>query len=160
MNRNTQRGLSFSVLTVCFVLGLAGTATAQRFPSSNANDLDDTSWQLVRVQGIDGTTLVPEEKDRSKYTIMFSANGRASVRVDCNRGSGSWKYKGPSQIQFGSMSMSRAKCGPGSLHDGIVKDGAVIRNYVIRDGRLFLSLLEDAGTYELEPLRRSRSRTR
>jgi para-nitrobenzyl esterase len=78
--------------------------------------------------------------------------------VDCNRGTGGWKYKGPNQIQFLSMDMTRGKCGPGSLHDRIVRDGAVIRNYVIKDGRLFLSLLEEAGTYELEPLSRSRRR--
>ena len=52
--------------------------------------------------------------------------------------------------------MTRAKCGPGSLHDRIVRDGAVIRNYVIKDGHLFLSLLEDAGTYELRKIRERR----
>jgi heat shock protein HslJ len=130
-----------------------------RYSSSTSDDLSGTSWRLVKFQDTEGTMLVPAS-DRSKYTIAFGANGRATVRVDCNRGSGGWKYKGPNQIQFGSMSVTRAKCGPGSLHDRIVKDGAVVRNYVIKDGHLFLSLLEDAGTYELEPLARSRSPVR
>ena len=104
----------------------------------------------MEFQDSEGTTVVAAGQ-RSKYTIAFGANGRATVRVDCNRGSGGWKYKGPNQIQFGSMSASRANCGPGWLHDRVVKDGAVIRNYVIKDGHLFLSLLEDAGSYELEP---------
>jgi para-nitrobenzyl esterase len=137
-------------LILAVVAGAVTTALAQRDSSSTSNNLNGTSWQLVKFQGTDDTVLVPAA-DRSKYTIAFGANGRATVRVDCNRGSGGWKYKGPNQIQFGSMSVTRAKCGPGSLHDRIVRDDAVIRNYVIKDGHLFLSILDDDGTYELEP---------
>ena len=157
MKSNTIRTTMLLMLSLSIVAGLVTTGLAEPgYSSSTSDDLSGTSWQLVKFQDRDGTMEVPAG-DRSKYTIAFGGNGRATVRVDCNRGSGGWKYKGPNQIQFGSMSVSRAKCGPGSLHDRIVRDGAVIRNYVIKDGHLFLSLLEDAGTYELEPLARSGS---
>lgn len=136
------------------IVGPVVTGQAQR----TSGDLDGTSWQLVKFQGGDGSTLVPD--DRSKYTITFGTNGYATVRVDCNRGGGSWKYKGPNQIQFGAMSVSRAKCGPGSLHDRIVREGGFVRNYQIKDGRLFLLLMDDGGTYELEPFKRSPIRKR
>ncbi len=139
--------------------GPVTTGLAQRGNSSStSNDLAGTSWQLVKFQGSDGSTLVPD--DRSKYTITFGTNGRATVRVDCNRGGGSWKYKGPNQIQFGAMSITRTKCGPNSLHDRIVREGAAVRDYLIKDGHLFLSLMEDGAAYELEPLARSRSPVR
>jgi len=154
MNINAIRTTILLMLTLSI-----GAGPATGYNSFTSGDLDGTSWQLVKFEGSEGTILVPAS-DRSKYTITFGANGRATVRVDCNRGSGGWKYKGPNQIQFGSVSMTRAKCGPGSLHDRIVREGGVIRNYVIKDGRLFLSLLEDAGTYELEPLARSPSSVR
>jgi para-nitrobenzyl esterase len=144
------------ILTLSIVAPPTTRLAQPGYSSSTSDDLSGTSWQLVKFQDSDGTMVVGAG-DRSKYTIAFGANGRATVRVDCNRGSGGWKYKGPNQIQFGSMSVTRAKCGPGSLHDRIVRDGAVVRNYVIKDGHLFLSLLEDAGTYELEPLARSSS---
>ena len=157
MKSNTIRTILLLMLTWSIVAGPLKTSFAQPgYSSSTSDDLSGTSWQLVKFQDGDGTIVLPAGV-RSKYTIAFGANGRATVRVDCNRGSGGWKYKGPNQIQFGSMPMTRAKCGPGSLHDRIVRDGAVIRNYVIKDGHLFLSLLEDAGTYELEPLARPRS---
>ena len=152
MNRNT---IPRSMLLIVTLVTASATSLPKTPPQGSSNDLDGTSWQLVKFQGSDGTTLVPD--DRSKYTITFGANGRTTVRVDCNRGSGSWKYKGPNQIQFGAMSMTRAKCSADSLHDRIVKEEGVIRNYVIKDGHLFLSMLEDAGTYELEPLARSRA---
>lgn len=147
--------LTLSIVAVSVTTGLTQPGQS----SSTSDDLSGTSWQLVKFQDSDGTTVVAASQ-RSKYTIAFGANGRANVRVDCNSGDGGWKYKGPNQIQFGSMSVSRTNCGSGSLHDRIVRDGAVIRNYVIKDGHLFLSLLEEAGTYELEPLPPSRSPAR
>jgi para-nitrobenzyl esterase len=141
--------------TTLLILILAGpVALAQQ-----SDNLAGTSWQLVKFQGSDGSTFVPD--DRSKYTITFGTNGRATVRVDCNRGGGPWKHKGPNQIQFGSMSITHAKCGSGSLYDQIVREGAAVRDYVIKDGRLFLSLMEDGkAAYELEPIARSRSSVR
>jgi len=44
-------------------------------------------------------------------------------------------------------------CPPGSLHDQIVKQLPHVRSYVMKDGRLFLSLMADGGIYEFEPAR-------
>jgi heat shock protein HslJ len=109
-----------------------------------------TSWQLVKFQGSDETTMTPG--DRSKYTIEFGGDGQLIARVDCNRGRGSWKSSGPNQMAFGPLALTRAKCPPGSLHDQIVKQWGNIRSYVIRDGHLFLALMADGGIYEFEPI--------
>jgi para-nitrobenzyl esterase len=90
--------------------------------------------------------------DGSKYTITFGNDGRVKARVDCNRGSSTWKSSGASELQFGSWSMTRAKCPPGSLYDRIVREGAAVRSYSIKDGHLFLSGMSAGGFYELEPL--------
>jgi len=108
-----------------------------------------TSWQLVKFQSSDDTTLTPD--DRAKYTIEFAAGGQLIARIDCNRGHGTWKTTGPSHIKFGPLALTRAQCPPGSLHDHIVKQWGNIRSYVIRDGHLFLALLADGGIYEFEP---------
>jgi para-nitrobenzyl esterase len=118
-------------------------------PTRNAStDLGGTSWQLVRFQGSDDKTLIPD--DRSKYTIAFNSDGSLTVRIDCNRGRGTWKSVGPSQLQFGPLALTRAMCPPGSLHDHIVKQWEYIRSYVIRNGHLYLSLIADGGIYEFE----------
>ena len=111
--------------------------------------LQGTSWQLVRFQGGDDTKLTPD--DGSKYTIEFGAGGQLTARIDCNRGRGTWKSDGPNQLQFGPLALTRAQCPAGSMHDRIVKQWPYIRSYVIRDGRLFLSLMADGGIYEFEP---------
>jgi len=129
---------------------LACSALDYTQPSSSVAQLADTSWRLVKFQGSDDTTLVPD--DRGKYTVHFAADGGLTVRIDCNRGRGTWKSSGPNQLQFGQLALTRAMCPPGSLHDRIVKHWESIRSYMLKDGRLFLSLMADGGIYEFEPL--------
>src|SRR5687768_8519847 len=118
--------------------------------SQNSSELAGTSWKLVKLQAGDETTSVPD--DGSKYTITFGRNGRVTARVDCNRGGSTWKSNRPNELQFGSWSMTRAKCPPGSLHDRIVREGAAVRSYAIKNGHLVLSGMAAGGYYELEPL--------
>jgi len=132
-------------LALALLLSGCAQMPAQPAPDSLAG----TSWQLVRFRGGDDTVLTPD--DKAKYTVAFAADGSVSVRLDCNRGRGTWKSAGRNQIEFGPMALTRAMCPPGSLHDRIVRQWPYVRSYVIRGGRLFLSLMADGGIYELEP---------
>jgi para-nitrobenzyl esterase len=129
----------------------SSVALAFAFGCAIAPSLGDTSWRLVKFQGGDGTVLVPD--DKAKYTLTFGADGNVSARIDCNRARGGWKSGGPSQLEFGPMAITRAACLPGSMHDQIVRQLPYVRSYVIKDGRLFLSLMADGGIYEFEPAR-------
>ena len=143
------------ILTLAAVAIVSATTNSEltlagRQNPSGANGLAGTSWKLVKLQTGDDTTLVPD--DGSKYTITFRSDGRVVARVDCNRGSSTWRSSRPGELQFGSWSRTSAKCGPGSLHDKIVTEGANVRSYSIKDGHLFLSGMSAGGYYELEPL--------
>ena len=130
---------------------LLACGCAQIAPQGAADGLGGTSWQLVRFQGGDDKVLRPD--DKAKYTIAFGTDGSVSVRFDCNRGRGTWKSAGPNQLEFGPMALTRAMCPPGSLHDHLVKQWGFVRSYLIKDGRLFLSLMADGGSYEFERLK-------
>ena len=147
MRTNTIRVL-LALMTIAIA---SATAVAQ-----NPSSLAGTSWKLVKLQGADEVTTVPD--DGAKYTITFNSNGRVSARVDCNRGGSTWKSTRPNELQFGSWSMTRAKCPAGSLYDRIVREGAAVRTYEIKNGHLFLSGMAAGGYYELEPLTNSRRR--
>jgi heat shock protein HslJ len=123
---------------------------AQVLAQDAVGDLGGTSWQLVQFQGSDDTTLTPD--DKSKYTIAFEKDGSVSLRIDCNRGRGTWKSSGPNQIEFGPMALTRAMCPPAPLTDRIPRDWEHIRSYVLKDTHLFLALMADAGIYEFEPV--------
>lgn len=126
-------------------------ASRARVQTSNAAaDLGDTTWQLMKFRGGDGTVLTPA--DKTKFTIAFDKTGAVSVRVDCNRGHGTWKSGGPNQLVFGPMALTRAMCLSGEpFNDRLPKDWPRVRSYVLKDGHLFLSLKADGGTYEFEP---------
>jgi heat shock protein HslJ len=131
------------------LLAACGALARAPWPASAA-DLRGTTWRLVRFQGGDGTILTPD--DPSQYTIAFGRDGQLSVRIDCNRGRGTWTSPEPSRLELRPLALTRAMCPPGSLHDRIVRHWAFVRSYVVGDGHLFLSLMADGGIYELEPI--------
>jgi para-nitrobenzyl esterase len=51
-------------------------------------------------------------------------------------------------------------CPSGSLHDQIVKQWGLVRSYLAKDGRLFLSVMADGGIYEFEPLAKAVAATK
>jgi heat shock protein HslJ len=141
-------------LAALLVLG-AGTLLAAGPPAlcaaqGGAEELAGTSWRLVQFASMDGSAIVPD--DRSKYTIVFGAGGKLSARLDCNRGNGSWQATAAHELRFGPISLTRAACPPGSLHDRMARDWSMIRSYTLRDGHLYLAVMADSGAYEFEPL--------
>lgn len=137
-------------LAAVLALLLARAASGQTpTPPGIAADLAGTSWRLVRFQGGDGKTLIPS--DPAKYTFEFGADGRLAVRIDCNRGRGTWKSPGRGQLAFGPMAMTRVGCPPDPFTDRLGRDVGLLRSYVLRNGHLFLSLMADGGTYEFAP---------
>jgi para-nitrobenzyl esterase len=128
------------------VLLFAALSALAQTPPRGAPELIGGTWRLVQFQGGDDTTLKPD--DPSKYTLQFNADGSVVARIDCNRGRATWRSAGANQLRFGLLALTRMMCPPGSLHDHIVRQWAFVRSYVIKDGRLFLSLMADGGTYE------------
>ena len=133
-----------------FLVFIIAITNAQTQPPSAGSDLLGRSWQLVKFQGGDGTTLAPP--DKTTYTITFAADGHVSVRIDCNRGSGTWNSAGAGQLEFGPLALTRAMCPPAPLNDRIPRDWPGVRSYTLKDGHLFLALMADGGTYEFEPV--------
>ena len=113
--------------------------------------LEGTSWQLVAFRGGDGAVLKPD--DPSRYVFSFSEEGVFTARIDCNRARGGWKSPAAGRLEFGPMAATRAACPPGSMHDQIMRLLPFVRSYVVKDDRLYLSLMADGGTYELTSFR-------
>lgn len=125
---------------------------------SGAMELAGTSWQLVAIQSMDtaqGTTQVAQP---SSFTLEFGQDGRSRFRLDCNRGQGDYKVRpagdgSSGSLTFGPIAGTRARCAPPNLDERIVRDLVYVRSYLIKDGKLFLSLMADGGIYEWVPLK-------
>jgi para-nitrobenzyl esterase len=130
--------------------GLSSAFIAIMACSQNAadgtNGLAGTSWQLVQFEGGDGRVLKPA--DPTRYTIAFARDGRVSARVDCNRGMSTWQSPERSALTLGPLGLTKMYCGPNELNDKLARDWEYVRTYTLRNGRLYLSLMADAGIYE------------
>ncbi len=135
---------------VCLLAG----CTTLVVPASGAS-LAGTSWQLVAIQSMDDAQGTTRVADPNRFTLHFGSDGRASLRLDCNRGTGSYEATpatdGSGSLRFGPIAATRALCPPPHLDERVARDLGHVRSYLFKDGKLFLSLMADGGIYEWQP---------
>jgi len=116
--------------------------------------LSGSSWRLVEFESSDDQigTIRPENPDN--YTMELLPDGTVAMRLDCNRGTGTWTASeagaGSGTFEFGPLAVTRAFCPPPSMGDQIARDAEYVRTYVVRGDRLYLNLMADGGNYVWE----------
>jgi len=131
-------------------------AAQEATASSSGNPLAGTGWRLVEFQSMDDATGTVRPDDPSLYTMRLNSDGTVTMRLNCNRASGTWSAE-PSgngasgRFEFGPLAGTRALCPPPSLDESIAAQAKFIRSYLLKDGRLYLSLMVDGGIYAWEP---------
>lgn len=154
---------TFSVRLASSLLGataLALAACAGAPPTAPApTTLAGTAWELVRFQSMDDAQGTTRIEDPALYTVTFGADGRASLRLNCNRAMGPWQATPAADgvsgsLSFGLLAGTRALCPPPSLDEKLLRDLGYVRSYLLRDGQLHMSLMADAGVYSWRPARK------
>ena len=115
--------------------------------------LASSTWELVAIQSMDealGKTYIDYPE---RFTVNFAADGRANFQIDCNRGSATWKASPSAEsasgtLEFGPLATTKMMCPPGSHDKQVMRDLPYVRSYLIKDGKLYLSLMADGGIYE------------
>lgn len=130
-----------------------GTPAAAGAP---ANPLAGTFWRLVELQSMDDSIGTRRPEDPSAYTMRLNADGSVAMQLNCNRGTGTWKTEPGADgmsgtFTFGPMAMTRALCPPPSLDEQLARESEFVRGFLLRDGRLSLSLMADGGIQIWEP---------
>jgi heat shock protein HslJ len=117
--------------------------------------LEGTSWRLVEMRSMDDAQGITRADDPDRYTITFGTDRAASIKLDCNRGRGLYETASTGEqqgfLQFGNIASTRAMCPPDSLGDKLAQQLGFVRSYVLRDGRLNMSLMADGGILVWEP---------
>lgn len=119
--------------------------------------LADTQWQLVQFQSMDDAIGTQKPQEPARYTMRLNSDGTVVLKLNCNMARGSWAIApgaDPSNgsFRFGPLMMTRAFCPPPSMDQQIARQAEYFRSYLLRDGRLHLSLMADGGIYSWEPL--------
>ncbi|MGB5276321.1 MAG: META domain-containing protein [Gammaproteobacteria bacterium] len=120
------------------------------------NPLAGTSWRLLAFESMDDAIGMVRPDARSNYTMRLNRDGSVTMSLNCNFASGTWSAE-PSdngasgRFEFGPLAVTRARCSPPSMGQSIATLAEFIRSYLLKDGRLFLSLMADGGIYAWQP---------
>lgn len=81
---------------------------------------------------------------------MLTADGRAQIRFDCNRGGGEFKIS-PGKLSFGPLLSTRMACPPGSLDSAFMQDLQRVVSFFVEKGTLFLEMPYESGAMKFRP---------
>ena len=131
---------------------LAHSGAPGRLAGAPGGPLAGTQWRLVEIQSMDDSAGTRRPDDPAKFTMRLNGDGTVNMRVDCNRADGTWSVEpgtNPSsgRFAFGPFAATRALCSPPSLDEQVTAQAPYIRGYVLKDGRLSLTLVADGGIW-------------
>lgn len=136
-----------------FVIAIAAalavsTASAAAPPSALAG----THWRLVEFQSMDDAQGTTRPSKGSVYTMWLHGDGSVNMQLNCNRANGTWSAApgtnaASGRFEFGPLAATRALCPPPSMDESIVAQSTYVRSYLLKDDRLYLSLMADGGIY-------------
>lgn len=114
--------------------------------------LAGTKWRLVELQSMSDAIGEIRPKDPSDYTLTLGSDGRATMKLDCNRATGSWTAEVSSDgysgtFSFGLLAITNAVCRVPSMGEQIARDAPYVRGFLLRNNRLYLNLMADGGIY-------------
>lgn len=145
-------------VAACIGMAAAVVTSGAAFASgaSSKSPLANTQWRLVEFQSMDDAQGTTRPSERSQYTMRLDASGTVTMRLNCNRATGTWSANPSSdpsngQFSFGLLAVTQALCSPPSMDESIARQSQYIRGYLLKDGRLYLSLMADGGIYAWEP---------
>jgi heat shock protein HslJ len=160
---------ALAIVSCCAIL-VAGchtrdeTAPSAAAPSAAPAEARETSgptlagseWRLVEIQSMDDAVGTRRPDDRDAFTMRLNADGTVNMALDCNRATGTWTAQPSSDpsngtFDFGSLVPTKALCPPPRLDQVITGQAEYVRGYMLRDGRLSLSLMADGGIQVWEP---------
>ena len=88
--------------------------------------------------------------DPTRYTIAFEASGRATLRLDCNRGSAQWERDG-GKLSLSPVAATKMMCPRGSLDTSFANDLSRVEAWRAEGGTLLLTG-RDGSTMRLRPM--------
>jgi heat shock protein HslJ len=110
--------------------------------ASDTSALTGTVWRWESLQTPVEKVTVPQPEN---YTLELTADGKARILADCNRGNGTYQLDGQS-LKFSAFATTRMACAPGSLDGRFLKSLDAARIYKIENGELLMDLVADSGT--------------
>ncbi|MCB2047715.1 MAG: META domain-containing protein [Novosphingobium sp.] len=119
--------------------------------------LSDVTWRLVEFQSMDDAQGTSHPANPANYTMKLGTDGSASFKFDCNRGSGTYSSTKAADglsgtISFSPIATTLMACPPPSMGEKLAADTKYMTGWMLKDGKLNVSLMADGGIYVWEPM--------
>ena len=135
--------------TSAIALAALALTTACTTTPEMSESLAGTSWRLLEMQSMDDVQGTTRADDPDRYTITFSQDGTAYMKLDCNRGRSPYEAASTGADQgsltLGNIASTMAMCPPDSLSEKLSQQLGFVRSYVVRSGQLNMALMADGG---------------
>ena len=141
-----------SLLKAMVLAGVVLLTSTRLAAGEIADRLVDTDWYLIQFQSMDDAIGTQRPQDPARYSMRLNADGTVIMQLNCNLARGRWSVDpggsaDSGRFEFGPLATTRALCPPPSMDQKISADAKYVRSYLIKDDRLYLSLMADAGIY-------------
>jgi heat shock protein HslJ len=144
-----------AALSACTAAPMA-TQLPDRIPAGPIA-LSDVTWQLVEFQSMDDAQGTSRPANPSSYTMKLGTDGSASFKFDCNSGSGTYTSTKAADglsgtIAFTPIASTLMACLPPSMGEKLAANTRYMSGWLLKDGKLNVSLMADGGIYVWEPV--------
>jgi heat shock protein HslJ len=105
---------------------------------------------------MDDTKGTVRPSESSLYTMWLHGDGTVTMQLSCNRATGTWSAEagsdpGSGRFAFGPLATTRGICPAPSMDESIAAHSKFVRSYLLKDRKLYMSLMADGGIYVWAP---------
>lgn len=102
---------------------------------TNSGNPTEHYWSLVE---LNGNPVSPNMPDGKPHILFHGSTGKADGSGGCNRFSGNFELRSPSQILISALASTRKACPPGGVENEFFKTIEGISNYEVGDDKMTL----------------------
>lgn len=126
---------------------LVAAALLLNSPSS-AQELENTSWQLVAIHGFNDSVFTPRNPE--SYLLRFRLENRLQIEADCNQAGASWALDGEALSVTGLVT-TRKLCVAPSLFNRYIMNIERATSLSLRGETLIVRTASESDWMEFEP---------
>lgn len=120
---------------------------------SQPHPITGVTWKLAAINSSGSSTrLRPDLRER--HTITFDNDGRASMQLDCNRGTASWNASMPDDdsgaLSLGPVASTRALCPDPSFGEMMASELPSAESFTLRNEQSVLVVRTDRLRFRFE----------
>ena len=128
--------------------GLLAVAALLLSSPGSAQELENTSWQLVAIHGFNDSVFTPRNPE--SYLLRFRLENRLQIEADCNQAGATWALDGEA-LSVTALVTTRKLCVAPSLFNRYIMNIERATSLSLRGETLIVWTASESDWMEFEP---------